>query len=246
MAWTRSKTVLVAGLGVLVVAGIVTVYAFRHQIHDRMILADGKRMIARQLATPIDLTSKYGTPASYFAKITSFPAWKTVPIGFQVFDNVPLQIDGMMCLWGEANATQLKIVFPEQILDIPVNQKFETLYVYHGTFFTSPSKTPVYQLVFNYEDGSSITNEILYGENILDWNANIGRKTVQPTSPDSKLAWVGGTFSTGAKRPVCFCLTAIKNPQPTLEVTTIDLYSSKNRRAACILAMTPGRSGLMK
>jgi hypothetical protein len=41
-------------------------------------------------------------------------------------------------------------------------------------------------------------------------------------------------------------VTAIKNPQPSLAVETIDLYSCKSRTAACIMAMTPGKSGLMK
>lgn len=81
--------------------------------------------------------------------------------GFQVFDGVPLEIEGMICLWSEGNATKLHINFPEARLGIPLNQKFETLYVCHGSFFKSPDGTPVCSVVFRYEDGSSVTNQLL-------------------------------------------------------------------------------------
>jgi hypothetical protein len=121
---------------------------------------------------PLDLTTNYTTPASYFDQITQFPAWQTVPRGHQVFDGVPLNIGGMMCLWGEGNATKLHIIFPESITGIVVKQKFEALYVYHGSFFQSPAGTPVCAVVFRYEDGSSATNLMLYGKDIIDWVAN--------------------------------------------------------------------------
>jgi hypothetical protein len=246
---TSTKTTKIVGLSVvavLVLAAITLTIIFRHKIADRITLAGGRRAIARHEAAPVDMTSNYTTPASYFPKITRFPAWATVPTGFQVFDNVPLQIGGMICLWGDGNA-KMGIVFPEHILGIAVNQKFETLYVYHGAFFTSPENTPVCDVVFRYADGSSVTNELLYGTDILDWNAkNRGKTAIGPTGPHSKLAWVGGTSKPGTRQPLRFCLTAIENPQPTVEVTSIDLFSCKSRAAACIMAMTPGKSGLMK
>ena len=246
MQMSKTKWAVASGAALLLVIAGVVLFVSRHKIAANLVIYRAERAIAKEIVTPIDMTANYTTPASYFPKITSFPAWGTVPTGFHVFDNVPLQIDGMICLWGEANAKQLKIIFPEQILGIPLNQKFETLYVYHGAFFTSPAKTPIYEVVFRYADDSSFTNQVLYGEDILDWGANTGRRIVRPSSPNSKLAWVGGSFSAKAKQPVCFCLTAINNPQPSLEVKSIDLYSCKNYSAGCILAMTAGRSGQMK
>jgi len=248
MSWTRTtKTIVWGSVALLVLAAITVPIIFRHDISNRLTIAKAERAIASHKVTPVDMTPNYTTPASYFDQITSFPAWATVPIGFHVFDNVPLQIDGMICLWGAGNANKLKIIFPEEILGIAVNQKFETLYVYHGAFFTSPAKTPVCEVVFRYADGSSATNQLLYGADIMDWNANSGgKRVVRPTSSRSKLAWVGGTFTPGAKKPVCFCLTAIENPQPATEVTSIDLYSCKSQTAACILAMTAGKAGWMK
>ena len=247
MAWTRiTKTIVWGTVGLLVLAAATMVIVFRHDISNRLIIAKAERAIASHKVTPVDMTPNYTTPASYFDQITSYPAWGTVPIGFQVFDNVPLQIDGMICLWGGGNAKK-GLVFPEQLLGIAVNQKFQTLYVYHGAFFESPDKTPVYEVVFRYADGSSATNQLLYGADILDWvSKDRGKMTIGPTGSRSKLAWVGGTFKPGTKRPVRFCLTAIENPQPATEVASIDLFSCKSQTAACILAMTAGKSGLMK
>jgi|ERR1017187_2562390 hypothetical protein len=213
--------------------------------HAADALARGNELIASHQAALLDLTTNYTTPVSYFDKITQFPAWKTVPREHQVFDGVPLDIEGMICLWGEDNATRLHLVFPEKILGIVMQQKFETLYVYHGSFFSSPDGTPVCEVVFRYADGSSATNQMLYGKDVIDWVANSNKPIKGPTGSRSKLAWVGGSFSTTRNQPLRLCLTAIENPQPLVEVETIDLYSCKSRTAACIMAMTPGKSGLM-
>ena len=197
-------------------------------------------------ATPVDLTAYYTTPASSFDAINGFPAWKSVPRGFQVFDQVPLQIGGQICLWGGGNATKLHIIFPEQLLGITLNRTFETLYIYHGAFFKSPAGTPVCQVVFRYEDGSSATNQLRYGEDILDWIATTNADgVIGPTGPNSRLAWVNGSFTPGKVQPLRLCLTAVDNPRPYLRVTVIDLYSCKSWTAPCIMAMTTGRSGLM-
>ena len=186
---------------------------------------------------PVDLTATYTTPASYFDQITSFPAWKTVPRGEQVFNHVTFQIGGMICLWGGGNASA-GLVFPESRPGIPMHQKFDKLYLLHGAFCTSPSGSPVYEIVFRYADDSSATNQILYGDDVLDWYTSRGRPVAGPTGPNSQLAWHGDNSGDAAVQPVRFCMTAVKNPQPLTEVRSIDLYSSKGRSAACILAFS--------
>jgi hypothetical protein len=238
--------IAVAAVALVLVVGVGGVFFF-NWLKDphRVAIAKGERIIAQHLAGPLDMTNHIQTPASYFKQIKQFPAWQAVPIGFQTFCNVPLQIDGMICLYGEGNA-KMGLKFPEAWPGIPINQKFETLYVYHASFFGSPNGTPVYDLVFRYEDGSSATNQILYGDDVLDWYANGGKKVTGPTAARSKLAWHGVAGPDAGKQPLRFCLTAVENPFPATTVTAIDLYSCKSRTAACILAFTPGRSGLMR
>jgi hypothetical protein len=198
-------------------------------------------------ALPLDLTPYYTTPASGFDLIADFPAWKSVPRGTQVFDQVPLEIGGMFCLWGEGCAKRKPpVIFPEAVTGIQMNRKFETLYVYHGSFYSSPAGTPVCDVVFRYADGSSATNQMRYGDDFLDWRVNVnGGTVISPAGSNSKLAWVGGSFLPDKIQPLSFCLTAIENPRPQMPVTSVDFYSCKSRTAAVIMAMTTGKAGLM-
>ncbi|MFZ1072869.1 MAG: hypothetical protein WAO21_05480 [Verrucomicrobiia bacterium] len=242
MVSANTKRASVIGTVVLLALVAGTVIVFRHKIANQIARAGGRRAIANHLAAPLVLPGNYIWPASNFQ---GSRIWKAVPSGFQVFDHVPLQIDGAMCLWGSGNA-EAGAVFPEQVLGIAVNQIFETLYVYHCTFYGSPSKTPVYELVFRYEDGDSETNVIRYGVDTIDFNTRGSIKNAAPSGTNSEVAWVGGSFTPDGKRPLLFCLTAIDNPKPFLKVTSIDLFSCKNRSAGVILALTAGQSGLMK
>jgi hypothetical protein len=237
MPWTKAKKAIVWGTaGLLALVAAMLIFQ-RHAIANGMMVARGERAVANHIATPIDLTASYATQDE---------GWD-IPWDFQVFNNVPLQIDGSMYLWGAGNSKS-GVDFPEEIMGIAVNQKIDTLYVYHATFYSAPNGTPVYELVFRYEDGSSVTNQLLYDSDVLDFNSGVkGNRPVKgPTGPNSRLAWVGGSFTAKGKQPLRFCLTAIKNPQADIEVTSIDLYSCKSRAAAVIMAMTAGPSDLMK
>jgi hypothetical protein len=243
MAWPKTKTIF-AVLAALVLVAAMTLFILWLRNPQRVALAKGERLIAKNVAAPVDMTDYYQTPASDFSQITRFPAWAAVPTGFQTFDGVPLAIEGMICLWGGGN-TKAGIEFPEQLEGIKIGQKFQTLYVYHASFYASPRGTPVYNIVFRYDDGSSVTNQILYGNDIGDWYARRG-KASRPTNPRSKIAWTGMANTGKGKQPLQFFLTAVENPQPDITVATIDLYSCKSQTAACIHAMTTGHSGLMQ
>lgn len=200
-------------------------------------------------AQPVDLTSTYLLPLStltnehYFAS----SAWKSVPTGHQVFHNVPLEIGGQIRLWGEGRNDGYTDRFPKEIRDIAVNRKFETLYVYHGSGFRSPDGTPVWELVFRYEDGSSATNTLRFGADVLDWMVGGNEEPLRtPYATNSMIAWVGGQYSEKQNNRLRFCITALNNPHPDRLVATIDLISCRSKTAASILAMTTGPAGLMK
>lgn len=244
MAWSKTKKLIVVGGAVvatllLVIGGVKFFQWLRDP--DRIAAAKeahanvkGEKTIAQHLAEPVDLTGH-----------TMGTVWDFVPDGFQTFLNVPLQIDGMILLWGqggEANGMDL----PEEVTGIPVGRKFATLYVYEGSFYGSASGTPVYDIVFRYDDDSSETNSILYGKDLLDWYAKGGKKVIAPSAPRSKLAWQGEAERNGKNQKLCFCMTAVENPFPATTVTSIDLISCKHRTVAVILAITTGKAGLMK
>jgi RNA polymerase sigma factor (sigma-70 family) len=240
MAWAKAKAVA-SDVGVLLVLGTTTGVVLQLNIPHRLALAEGRRAIASHIAEPLDLTAHYDTLASQFGgEMTA------VPHGFQTFAHVPLQIDGTKCLWGAGHPQYGGSIGDPQLLGIPVNRKFETLYVCHTAIFSSRNNTPVYELVFRYEDGDSVTNQVKYGSDVLDWYANAGWKVIGPTGRDSQLAWHGNYVAKGKTLPLRFSLTALNNPRPSMQVASIDLYSSKNASCGLILAMTAGKSGLMR
>ena len=239
MAWSKAKT-LASGAGALLIMGTTTAIVLQLDIPHRLALAEGRHAIANHIAEPLDLTANYDTLASSFGKEMT-----VVPHGFQSFAHVPLQINGTKCLWGAGYPQYGGSVGDPQLLGIPVNRKFETLYVCHTAIFSSRNNTPVYELVFRYEDGDSVTNQIRYGADILDWYANAGRKVIGPTGHNSRLTWRGDYIVDGKTQPLRFSLTALDNPRPSVQVVSIDCYSSKNTSCGLILAMTTGKSGLM-
>jgi hypothetical protein len=193
---------------------------------------------------PLNLKSYYHTPASRFVN-DRFP-WGEVPRGAQTFGNVPLAIDGAMYLWGASNAKN-GLVFPEQIEGISVDRKFETMYVYHGAFFTSPDGSPVYRLTMHYADGTSSEHTICYGTHVRDWYETPNSKT-KVSDPKSQIVWRGDHPNSTPSRPIKlrFSITSIANPKPSLEVKSISLASAKGNSAGCILAITTGASDLLK
>ncbi len=242
MKWSLTKKITVAGIVALLVAAVALLIIYRHDISNYLAVTGAQHAIANHTVTPIDLTANYGSSGDVF---DGNSYWADVPNGFQVFNHVPFQIDGLMYLWGAGNA-KAGADFPEEILGIPVNKTFETLYVYHAAFFSAPDGTPVCEVVFRYDDGSSVTNQLLYGYDMLDFVIDHSNHPKGPIGTRTKSAWVGASFSPGRNEPLRFSMTAIDNPHPFLNVATIDLFSCKSRSAACILAMTTGKAGMIK
>lgn len=197
-------------------------------------------------AKPVDLTSKYPVPLSALTN-SGWLAMKTIPVGHQVFHHVPFDIGGELHLWGYGRSTNNTSPYPERITDIEANRQFETLYVYHGSYYKTPEGTPVCKVVLRYEDGTSATNTLKFGADILDWMVGSHEEPLNtPYATNSMLAWVGGQFSENQKNRLRFCMTALDNPHPDRTVGTIDLISCKTMTVPIILAMTTGPAGLMK
>ena len=116
MAWTNPKKAGVFGTVVLLAVVATTVIVFRHKIANQIALAGGRRAIANHMAAPLDLTGNYIGSASDFQRSS---VWKAVPIGFQVFHHVPLQIDGIMLSLGGWQRENREPSFPNRFSESP-------------------------------------------------------------------------------------------------------------------------------
>ena len=192
----------------------------------------------------LDLTKFLVMKPEQFKKITSYP-WAVTPVGKHTFAGVPLEIQGATILWGQRNADRGQ-KYPETVIDVPVQQKFETLYILHCVFFEAAKGEPSFDIVLNNEGGMTQTDTILNGEDSKDWWVNDPNEMLGPTGKRSTLAWKGTGKANGRDQDVRFCLTAIDNKHPERLVTTIDLVSSKKQAAGVILAITLGKAGLLK
>jgi len=192
----------------------------------------------------LDLTKYLVLKPEQFERIKQFP-WAVTPRGKQTFAGVPLEIQGATILWGQRNADRGQN-YPETVIDIPCQQKFETLYILHSVFFEAAKGEPSFDIVLKYEGGKTQTDTILCGEDSKDWWVNDPNETLGPSGKRSTLAWKGTGKANDRDQDVRFCLTAIDNKQPDRLVTTIDLVSSKKQAAGVILAITLGKAGLLK
>lgn len=179
-----------------------------------------------------------------FLKMKRYP-WAVTPVGKQTIAGVPVEIQGATILWGKRNA-DLRLKYPETFTDIPIQQKFETLYVLHCVFFEAAKGEPSFAVVINSEGGEKQSDEILCGDDSKDWWINDPNEKVGPDSKRSTLGWKGTGKANGRDQDVRFCMTAIENKHPERLVTTLDLVSSKKQAAGVILAITLGKSGLLK
>jgi hypothetical protein len=197
-------------------------------------------------AEPVDLTGKYATTATALTN-SGWYAWKSCPLGHQVFRGVPFEIGGVIYLWGYGRATNNSSPYPEQVSGIAVNRTFATLYVLHGSYFMTPENTPVVEVAFRYGDGSAATNTLRFGADMLTWPISLEEAPLQtPYSTNSEIAWMGGVFSPAYKSRLRYCMTALANPYPDRLVATVDLISCKTRTIPYIFALTTGPVGLMQ
>lgn len=199
---------------------------------------------AKGVPVTLDLSKYLVLKPENFEKIKQFP-WAVTPRGRQTFAGVPLEIQGATILWGQRNADRGQ-TFPEKFTDIPCQQKFETLYILHCVFFEAAKGEPTFNIVLNYEGGNTQSDEVLCGDDSKDWWVNDPNEVLGPSGKRSTLAWTGTGKANDRDQDVRFCLTAIDNKHPDRLVTTIDLVSSKKQAAGVILAITLGKSGLLK
>ncbi len=151
-----------------------------------------------------------------------------LPRGEQTFGGVKFNIaDAMIQL------ASTKLPDRPEKVEIPVNRTFIRLYVLHATEWGEvswakvPDGTLVGQFHLNFEDQTTETIPIVYGEDLRDWWDVEGKAVTR-----SKVAWVGGIREArGEQARLRLYLSAWNNPQPDKKVVGID-YVSANATAA--------------
>ena len=187
-------------------------------------------------------------PFSIPGDLTSFNqpgAWSVVPRGRQVLGNVPFQIDTLVQLWGQGGASAGK-AYREAVENLPVNRKFEVLYMLNGTAYAASEGDDVMSVLLHYADGTTGKLTIRYGTQTGDWWQLHSTTQVNATDPATKVVWRAEDPSVARyNKSMRFFCTPLVNPKPALEVKSLDLVSEKSQAVPLILALTTGPAGLL-
>lgn len=194
--------------------------------------------------TAVRFTKFTDIAADQFKNIKQFP-WSGVPTGKQTWAGVNIDICGAMTLWGKANADR-GLVYQKSIEGIPINAKFQSLYLCHAVFFESKPEEPIFHVVFNTKDRSQASKPLLNLKDGRDWFLSNMNENPEPTGKNSVLAWAGKGPAGNRQVTIRFTMTSIDNPFPDEEIVSIDLVSELNASAGCIVGLSIGQSGALQ
>lgn len=191
--------------------------------------------------TKLDLTPYYDTgERSDFDNHDN--GWRTFPKGDQVFQGVPFSARGMVMLSGKSLAAIKNFPLQKSIDKVPVNRKFEKLFMLQGAAFRTEQGTVLANVRLDYTDGTWSLLPIAYGEQTADlWRSNFERPV--ELASNSRLGWVaippavvGGGLSTRV------FLTSFTNPHPEREVSSVTVQSTEAKASVIVVGMTVGRA----
>ncbi|HJZ93271.1 MAG TPA: hypothetical protein VKE40_20515 [Gemmataceae bacterium] len=145
-----------------------------------------------------------------------------VPTGEQTFAKVKFQVGEKYIQLGSPLLTKEK---PEKVEGIPVGRKVAKLHFLHSTLFGKAQPViedgaTIAEYRVNYDDGTSATVQVKYGEDLRDWWY---AKSAPEAGEKVKVAWEGeNEASKASNNGIRLYLTTWTNPSRGKKVTTID------------------------
>jgi hypothetical protein len=155
-----------------------------------------------------------------------------LPLGDNTLDGVKFHV-GPKVIQIASSAARNR---PEKVEGIAVDRKIVRFYVLHASQTSwVPGGTRVGEYRLHYEDGSSATFPIVYGEDLRDWWC--GEDHFPATR--AKVVWTGNNIRAAqARNTLRLCMRAWENPHPDKKVTSLDYVSTSTRCAPFCVAIT--------
>ena len=181
--------------------------------------------------TCIDLQPKANKQLT--AGTATFPEnnLEELPRGEHTFAGVRFRIGDSFILLAGGRQREM----PQQVDRIVVDGKFTRLYVLHGTHYEVDDGTLIGQYQVNYEDDTTETAPIVYGEDVRNWWTSEQTKSVRRAA----VGWEGTNAATRQNnRTLRLYLTVWKNPYPDKKIVHIDFLSANTDAAPFCVAMT--------
>ena len=155
-----------------------------------------------------------------------------LPRGEQMFGGVRFRIgDGLIQLAGKHLPQR-----PGKVAGIRVNKTFAKLYIFHATGWEAPDGTPIGRYDVHYEDQTTATIPIVYGEDVRGWWSH--PMDTQAVAR-GRVGWVGANpDSRRGNSSLRLYVSRWGNPHPEKKVIGIDYVSTNTDAAPFCVAMT--------
>ena len=177
----------------------------------------------------IQPSSAYTTRARNFGDL---------PLGVQRFVGIDFDVRGIIQLRGKSlgfNPT----AYPAEVKGIPVASKCPRLHFLHGTGWRVPDGILIGHYVVQYADGATQEIPIRYGMELRDWDFFTDERE---QTPGAVVAWTGtNDYCKGEdNQRIRLFKSTWENPQPEVEIRTIDFYSTYSNCYPFLIAITAG------
>ena len=154
-----------------------------------------------------------------------------LPSGLQTFAGVTFDVRGFVQLRGVAPDSE---IHPDRVV-IPVKRVFTRLHALHGTTWFERQGRPIGAFVLHYASGEVAELPIVFGEHLRGEDRRIDAKS---ECPNGQLAWGAGSSADPADNRPRLYVTTFVNPNPELEVVSIDYVSKLTRCGPLLVALT--------
>jgi hypothetical protein len=155
--------------------------------------------------------------------------------GLAEFNGQLFDIRGIIQLSSSVSEEKTHIFYPKEVIEIPIQQLAEKLCFIHSSAWESKKGEKVVDIIVNYADGTSQNIDIKYQLDVEDWWFFI-EKSIFPVNCQS--AWKGSNDRVKDLNCIIqlYQYTWI-NPQPQVEIESIDLLSAMNGTGYMLYAL---------
>ncbi len=202
-----------------------------------LVLASASALAQQRKFVPLDLSAKTNQKlADNQGRGAAGNHIKELPPGEQLFADIQFRVgEGLIQL-----GSKVLDKFPDKVTDIPAGKHASHVHLLHATAFgggLNQPGTPWYvedgtligEYHVRYEDQSTETIAIVYGDDVRDWFYLDGEK--EPSK--GKVVWRGANeFATQVGAKLRLYVSSWKNPKPDQKVLSIDYVSKKAETVA--------------
>jgi hypothetical protein len=157
--------------------------------------------------------------------------------GRQIIDGLPFEVAGRALLFGKKESKWMNQTNYPDLIGIPVQRKFDELHLIHNARWAEAEGQIIAYIRLNYANRKGAILPIAYGRHVRDWSRLASEEKETLSDDRSKIIW-RGTGLPSFKSTTRVFKSTLDNPNPELEVSTIDVLTTRSLSSYELLAAT--------